>query len=356
MIICCVHPVILRKKTEMPVKIRIFFTLVTLIFCLCLVACGREEPEKEHIIQGWTMGTYFRVTLAGVSKGDAKQAEDIINKKLQRINQSLSVFDPSSEVSRFNRLESGNKFCPSSDLARVMHISFKAYQLTRGAFDPTLGAVIDLWGFGPHKQDQTIPDQSRIQKALAGTGLDKIIMDNQDCLMKTHSDTRLNLSGIAKGYAVDSIAQALQDMNIHSFLVDIGGDVRAGDPGPGSTLWKIGISAPRPDAGPDDLVQILELSNQALATSGDYRNFFAEDGQRYSHIISPFTGYPARQKIISATVKAEDCALADALATAMLIMDKETSLKLAADSELFEVHLIDLNKNQETTEYASPGF
>ncbi len=340
----------------MTAKLRILLIFTILSSCLCLAACRQEEPGKERIIQGWTMGTYFRITLASATEDEAKQAEDTITELLKRINQSMSVFDPQSEVSGFNQLESGKKFCPSTDFAEVMRISFKAYQLTRGAFDPALGALIDIWGFGPHKQDLTIPEQSRIQKALTGAGLNKIIMDNQDCLIKTHSGTRLNLSGIAKGYAVDSIAGALREMNLHSFVVDIGGEVYAGDRRPDNTLWKIGISIPAPEAGPDDLIKTLALINQAVATSGDYRNFFIKDGQRYSHIIDPFTGRPVRQRVVSATVKAQSCALADALATAMLIMDPEESLKLAADSKLFEVHLIEQNKNQEATVYESPGF
>lgn len=340
----------------MPAKFRSLLIFIILSSCLCLIACRPDEPGKEHIIQGWTMGTYFRVTLADVTEREADQAEDTINKILKKINQSMSVFDQQSEVSRFNRLEPGKKFCPSADFGRVMRISFRAYQLTQGAFDPTLGAVIDLWGFGPGKQDLTVPDRSRIQKALSGTGLNKIIMDKQGCLTKTGSGIKLNLSGIAKGFAADSIASALKDINIRSFLVDIGGDIHAGEHRPDGSLWKIGISAPVQDAGPDDLVKTFALSNQAVATSGDYRNFFIKDGQRYSHIINPLTGRPVRQRVVSATVKAESCALADALATAMLILDIKTTLIMAADLELFEVHIIYMNTNQETTVYASPKF
>ncbi len=302
------------------------------------------------------MGTYYRVILGDVTQTQARDAQKIITAVLDRINHSMSVFDPLSEVSRFNLIQSDTKFCASHDFAEVMRTSFKAYELTKGAFDPSLGPVIDLWGFGVKKADMDLPRESDVSEALEAVGLDKIHMDKQGCLFKSHPETRLNLSAIAKGYGVDAIAQALRDMNITSFLVDIGGDIYAGSPRPDKSPWKVGISTPHPQAGADDLMEILELEKQALATSGDYRNFFIKNGQRYSHIIDPSTGQPVRKKNVSATVKAETCVLADALATSMLVMGPDKSLALAKESSLFEVMLIFVNEDSQISVRTSPGF
>lgn len=333
---------------------RIIF-LAAAILGTVMSGCSSEQA-RDHIVQGWTMGTYYRVTMAGVTSSQAKQAEKKILQVLDTINKSMSVFDPQSEVSRFNQLEPGRPFCPSPDFARTMSMSLKVYEMTGGVFDPTLGSVIDLWGFGPEPSDMTVPDQALINEAMAGVGLDKIIVDEKGCMSRTHPDTKLNLSGIAKGYAVDSIAAALEMHNIHSFLVDIGGDLYAGDPRPDGSAWRVGINVPTPQAGLEDIMEILEISNAAVATSGDYRNYITIDGQRYSHIIDPATGYPVQRGIVSATVKAGSCALADALATAMLIMDKDDSLELAEESGLFQVQLIVMDESQVMSVYASPGL
>lgn len=320
------------------------------------VLCCSEPARKEHVLEGSTMGTYYQVILADVTLSQAKTAQNKIISVLDQINQSMSVFDPLSELSRFNRIQPQTKFCPSPEFTEVMRVSYKVYEMTGGAFDPSLGSVIDLWGFGNKKTDTELPGQSEISDAMQGAGLDKIFMDEQGCLIKSHPDTKLNLSAIAKGYGVDAIAGVLKEMGISSYLVDIGGDICAGKARPDGSMWKVGISSPHPLAGSEHLMQILEIEHEAVATSGDYHNFFVNNGQKYSHIIDPATGQPARQKTFSATVKAGTCVMADALATAMLVMDMDKSLKLAGESNLFKVLLMRMNEKNRISVHTSPGF
>lgn len=329
-----------------------FAITLSLIF---LVSCS-QSPRENHVISGWTMGTYYKVTLMQITPDQADSAQKKVNNILDKVNQSMSVFEPDSEVSRFNDIPAGRKLCVSPDFAKVMRISFKAYEMTDKLFDPSAGPLIELWGFGTDMDVQDLPDQTQISKALPAVGLDKISMDEKNCLTKSHPNTRLNLSAVAKGYAVDLIARAMEELNIRSYLVDIGGDMYAGEIKPDGTAWKIGISAPLPQAGTEDYIETVLIINQAVATSGDYRNYFIKDNHRYSHIIDPTTGYPVRQNIVSATVKADNCALADALATAMLVMDKDPALQLSAESELFEVLLMQMDKNGQISIHSSPGF
>ncbi|MFN2267850.1 MAG: FAD:protein FMN transferase [Desulfonatronovibrio sp.] len=302
------------------------------------------------------MGTYYRVTLMQITPEQADSAQKKINSILDKVNQSMSVFEPDSEISRFNEIPAGRKLCVSPGFTEIMRISFKVYEMTDKLFDPSAGPLIELWGFGTDMNIQDIPDQRKISKVLPAVGMNKISMDEKGCLIKSHPDTKLNLSAVAKGYAVDLIARAMEDLNILSYLIDIGGDMYAGQAKPDGTAWKIGISAPLPQAGADDYIETVKITNQALATSGDYRNYFIKDNIRYSHIIDPTTGYPVRQDIVSATVKADSCALADALATAMLIMNKDQALQLSAESEQLEVLLIQMGRNEEISIHSSPGF
>ncbi|MFW5731509.1 MAG: FAD:protein FMN transferase, partial [Desulfonatronovibrionaceae bacterium] len=175
-------------------------------------------------------------------------------------------------------------------------------------------------------------------------------------LTKEVSAPVLNLSGVAKGFAADAIAKELESLGITSFLIDIGGEVLAGEKKPDGSLWQVGIAVPLPQAEADQVVSQISLAGQAVATSGDYRNFFIHNNTRYSHIIDPATGFPVRQEIISASIKAESCALADALATAALVMNKEDFFRLAQTSGSFEALLISRGPSSRLNLHATRGF
>lgn len=326
--------------------------LLLILSGAALVSCS-EPPSGEHVLLGRTMGTYYSVTLAHVSPDKAAKAQRVVNEVLERVSLSMSVFDHQSELSGFNSLNPGQEMCVSPDFARTMQVSFRAHELTGGAFDPSVGPLIDLWGFGVAENSREFPKQDEIEAALKKVGLNKVTMDENECLIRKHPGTRLNLSGVAKGYGVDAVAAALKGIGIHSFLIDIGGEIYAGKARPGAKPWKIGISSPHTGKGENGLARVLELEGQAVATSGDYQNFYFREGRRYSHVIDPFTGHPVESRVASATVVAGTCALADALATAMLVLDVDESLSLSREPDVFEIIIQEVDDLGELVIYGS---
>ncbi|WP_051617095.1 FAD:protein FMN transferase [Desulfonatronovibrio hydrogenovorans] len=334
-------------------KIKISLGLISL--GLSLLSCSGNTYDY-HVLSGQTMGTYFRVTILSNNEQQVVELEEKILSRFGEINRILSVFIPDSQVSQFNALKAGQTLCVAPEFQEIMRVSFQVHELTSGAFDPTLGPVIDLWGFGVSARPLDEPDHEAIARAMSGVGLDNIVMDEQGCLKKTHPDTRLNLSGVAKGFGVDEIKRLLTDQGLNTFLVDIGGDIFASGKKMDQSAWRIGVSVPSPGAAPDDLVHVLELTDQAVATSGDYRNYLELGGRKFSHIIDPDTGYPVRTGTVSATVKAKTCVLADALATAMLVMTRDAALDLARESELFETMLIEQDQDLNFSLHFSQAF
>ncbi|WP_394129478.1 FAD:protein FMN transferase [Shewanella maritima] len=253
-----------------------------------------------------------------------KQLKQKIDTALEELNQSMSVWREDSEISLINKAQKGT-YPISEQMRLVLSESIRINQLTHGRFDITVTPLIDLWGFGPHSSKRQQPTQAQIEQAISRIGMEKFSLNNQ-LLIKKNSELSINLSAIAKGYGVDVIANTLKNNNIHNFIVDIGGEVttsgnKLGEP------WVVAVEKPYA-VGATSVIK-LELNNLAIATSGDYRNYFTQNGQRFSHIIDPKTGYPANNNIVSTTVIADLCMTADALATAFMILPIKESLQLA---------------------------
>ena len=300
--------------------------LATLLASLGSIVTA-ASPAK---ISGKTMGTYFAVTIPQLPEGVTKdQVATQLNGRLDAINQQMSTWMPESEISQFNKSKSTDWFPVSKQFLEVVQEAKRIYKLTGGAFDPTVSPVIDLWGFGD-KRPKHIPTDDEIKAALASIGMKAIELQMAPpALRKTKAGIQLNLSAIAKGYAVDDLARTLQDMQVDSFLVDIGGETRAGNAKPNNGPWKLGIESPL-----GGLQQIVALTNQSIATSGDYRNFFQIDGKKYSHAISPVTGRPVENPPASVSVQHSSCMTADAFATAFMVMSHDQALALAKAEEL----------------------
>ena len=303
----------------------------------------RPAPAGETLrINGETMGTYYAVTIDSPAADDSEaRLRDDVEQRLREINAMMSTWDDASEISRFNQSKSMDWFDVSSDFAIVVAESLRIHNLTGGAFDPTVSPLIDLWGFG--KPDRTgIPNQETIDAALRIVGMSLIdVQLDPPALRKQNPAVQLNLSAIAKGYGVDAIAALLRESGRPSFVVDIGGESRTGIVKASGAPWKVGIESPesgvRQEAPP---MRVVPLTQESIATSGDYRNKFEWQGILYSHTINPATGRPVKNPPSSVSVIHESCMTADGFATAMMVLGPDKGTVLADElglSVLFQI-------------------
>jgi len=292
---------------------------ISLIFLLS--SCGNNATLKQ--IDGKTMGTTYSVKV--VSGSELRVTKEEIDERLKEINKVFSNWDPYSELSLLDS-EPVNEWVQASDeLIFVLNESKKIMHKTAGAFDPGIGRVIDVWGFGPRRVDE-MPDRNEIEDAVRLSSLTNLVIGNTK--IKKTVDIHINLSAIAKGYAVDEIAELLKRKGITDFLVEIGGEVVA----LGKNIeqqWTVGIEMPNSESAIP-----ITLNNKAIATSGNYRNFFIWEGEKYNHIIEPGTGLPVRSDLASVSVIHPQTMIADAYATAMMVMGSERSIVLAKQLDL----------------------
>jgi len=277
---------------------------------------------------GQTMGTSYSITAYNISFLDYISLTQSIRKRLRTINQSMSTYIPTSEISTFNALLLNEELVISSDFYTVLEESKRIYFLTEGAWDPTIKPLIDRWGFSEKKTLFIWPSDAEILVLKQSLGFDYVELIPPNKIKKNRPGLFLDLSSIAKGYAVDEIIELLQLYLVEAAMVEIGGEVRVFGEKPDTEPWKIGLNIPDPISSRHDFYKIISLDNQALATSGDYRNFKEYQGQRYSHIIDPRTGFPVTGIVHSVSIVAPNCMLADALATACLVLGKDKSISL----------------------------
>lgn len=269
------------------------------------------------------MGTTYSITVVA----DQLPPDDLsqqIDRLLSKVDSSMSTYKNESEISRFNRLSVGQTQKISSEFAEVIRISQKIWHQSNGAFDPTIGPLVDLWGFGPVDREGQVPSSESIEQVLSNVGFESIVLE--DLTLSKLAPVALDVSAVAKGYAVDLVANHLEMLALPDYLVEIGGEIRVSGTNPDGQPWRIALEQPQLFAAVD---RVIEISDSAIATSGDYRNYFEKDGVRYSHTIDPRTGMPIRHKLASVSVIAESCAEADAWATALSVMGAVESKKLA---------------------------
>jgi thiamine biosynthesis lipoprotein len=268
-------------------------------------------------------------------KSDLRMLRAEIEDALDQVDVLMSTWRPESEISEFNAFSSTVPFPVSTELAHVVRRALTISFDTDGAFDPTVKPLVDHWGFGPGE------NPSNIQEILKSVGWRKVRL-KEGGLVKTAPELQLDLSAIAKGYGVDCVATVIRDSGQEDFLVEIGGEVVAEGVSPRGEAWRIGVETPeegQPFGG--EVYSVVTISDKALATSGDYRNFrVREDGSRYSHLIDPITGQPAETDIASVSVLADRCMDADAVATALFVMGSERALSWLKVHPGFEAYLI----------------
>jgi len=301
------------------------------------------------------MGTTYHVTV--VARGTVSGLQERIDERLEQIERSLSTYREESEISRFNRFpRAGEAFAVSSDFLQVVKAGARVFALSGGAWDGTVRPLVDLWGFGPRGAAREPPSPETIAARLAEVGFPKIEIRDEGALVKRQASVTLDLSSIAPGYGVDQVADVIRGDGFSQFLVEIGGEVRAAGSRRDGRPWRVGIGRPRADAAPDDVYRVAPLLDAALSTSGNYRSFFVRDGVRYSHIIDPRTGRPVANGVVSASVLAPDCTLADGLSTAVMVMGVEAGLALVERLDGVEALVIVETPDGRLEDHASSGF
>jgi thiamine biosynthesis lipoprotein len=299
-----------------------------LVVSLAVAAGSACRPRSVQKLEGRTMGTTYHVTLVGVTEARAAALQPQIDRRLEEVNDTFSTYRPQSELSRFNQLaRAGEPFPVSADFQRVMAAAARVHELSDGAWDGTVLPLVELWGFGPGGPVREPPADEAVRGRMADVGF-RLIETRGASLVKRRASVTLDLASIAKGYGVDAVADVVRRAGVRDFIVEIGGEVIASGTRKDGRPWRVGINRPSPDAAPDELFAVVHLRDQAFATSGDYRNFLVEDGVRYSHVLDPRTGRPVRNGVVSVSVLAPDCTLADGLATAVMVMGAEVGIAL----------------------------
>jgi len=288
-----------------------------------------EAPVAKLHMSGRTMGTTYNVKYRPTQDTPSLQAMQIeVDALLAEINHTMSTYDPESELSRFNRLRTTDWVPASASLRDVLNAAMEIGAQSEGAFDITVGPLVNLWGFGPEVHPDRIPLETDIAAARTRSGLDKVsVRETPQAIRKHRPDVFLDLSGIAKGYGVDRVAELMTAHGIDHYMVEIGGEIRVGGHKEHETPWRIAIE--KPLSGERSVHTMLALSDIALATSGNYRNFFEIDGRRFSHTINPTTGWPVDHHLVSVTVLADTSMRADAWATAFQVLGPERGMAIA---------------------------
>lgn len=332
----------------MTYSLRMFWlALVGLAF---FVSCS--HAPQQIAVSGETMGTTYHIRYVSANpRHEPEKIKERVDAVLEQINSQMSTYDPNSELSRFNQRQTTEPVVVSRSLETVVRRALEIAEETDGLLDVTVGPLVNLWSFGPQQRPETIPTAEELADAKAATGYRHLTVENHQ-LQKHIPELYVDLSTIAKGYGVDRVARLLEQMEIQNYLVEIGGEMRMKGVKPGNQPWRIAIE--KPDNTQRAAQRILEPGNSAIATSGDYRNYFEEDGVRYSHIIDPRTGKPIQHNLVSVTVLAETCMDADAYATALTVMGPEQALAFAENKEL--AVLLIVRENGDFKEYTSTAF
>ena len=344
-------------------------------FLLSLAACTSEKESAYLVAEGKTMGTYYRVTYFDSQQRDLLTPVDSL---LKVVNDEISTYIPTSTISQFNQADStfelGLSFAGYADCVANKRLCGKvknrhfydnylaakvANQRTQQAFDPTIMPLVNYWGFGytPHEAVEKV-DSLKVDSLLQYVGFKKVTLLDRNgfaVLKKESPGVQLDFGGTGQGYAIDVVAELLDLYGIENYLVDIGGECRARGKNPKGDWWTIGINTPKSDAGLTDFTRVVKLENLSVSTSGNYRNFYEVGGQKYSHFISPITGFPEKSTLLSASVFGKDCLRPDALATGFMVLGLDKAYTLASQLEGIEALFIYSDGNGNLQVKYTPG-
>lgn len=322
-----------------------------------LAGCSENDRPLESPVrfEGGIFGTYYQITLVDpLTQGEANALEEGILAEMEDVDQAMSTYRDDSELVAFNDAPL-NEWQPlSNELIEVLAISRSVAEASEGAFDITIGDVVNLWSFGPEARPEEVPSEAELSERMATIGFDAVEVDTQRMQARRLRDVFADLSGVAKGHATDRVAAYLDQQKIENYLVNIGGglvargyrDIEA------QTPWRIGIEIPQ--SGVPEAQHVIALEGMSVATSGDYRNYFEVDGERFSHLLDPRTGRPIKHQLASVSVFHPSNAWADAWATALTVVGSEKGMQLAVENNL---NILMLVKDGESwRSLASPAF
>ncbi len=322
-------------------QIALFF-FVSILFAAC------QKPGKYIFNEGFDHGTTYHITY---ERPNGRDLQEGIVKVMKKVDHSLSTFDTNSTISRVNQnRDTVLDTCFLTVYKKAMEIS----EVTNGAFDITVAPLVNAWGFGFKNKENVTPELIDSIKQLVG--YKKIQLVNGK-IVKQQPNTMLDCNALAEGYMVDLVAGFLAEQGCKNYMVEIGGEVVAKGKNPKGAYWKIGIS--KPDDNNiinQELEAVVQLKDKALATSGNYHKFYIENGKKYAHEINPQTGYPALSNLLSATVLADSCMVADAFATAFIVSGLEKSIEIVNSRNDLEAYFIYSDEDGNYKTYASDGF
>lgn len=322
--------------------------LYLLIIAVLFSECSKS-PSKYIYNKGFVYGTMYNISYESPAGTDF---QDDITKLFEKYTLIFSTYEKESTISKINN---NVPVVPEPEFMTCFNRAMEISEITKGAFDITAGPLVNAWGFGPDRKLEM--DQGKVDSLLQLTGYQKIKVENGR-IIKEYPGMKLDMSAISKGYTCDLIAGFLAVKGCENYMVEIGGEVVAKGKNERGKTWSIGISKPVEDImeSNSDLEAVVLLPDHALATSGNYRNFYEEDGKKYAHTIDPKTGYPVQHSLLSATVLANDCMTADALATAFMVIGMEEGVELARTIPGIEVFFVYNDANGKMQTYISEGF
>jgi thiamine biosynthesis lipoprotein len=309
----------------------IWLALIGLAF---LVSCTQQQDAEIQpvLLQGNTMGTTFSIKLfPSTEQLNKTNLYQMVTDELEHVNQLMSTYIPDSELSRLNQVRAGEAFTLSADNLTVMNEALRVHEISQGAFDVTVGPLVNLWGFGPNGRVTKQPSEESIAEIRQWVGSDKFSLADKQ-IVKSHDKVYIDFSAIAKGYGVDKIADLLESQGITNYLVEIGGEMRLSGKKPDGKAWSVAVE--RPVVNRREAQLIFSPGENGMATSGDYRNYFEENGERFSHTIDPATSKPIKHKLASVTVLHPSAMSADALATAINVMGPVKGIEFAEKHKL----------------------
>lgn len=327
---------------------RASFLFACILFFAGLQGCT-EKPE-QLVFSGMTMGTTYQVKIVPGVAAVPNNLADQVDDRLRELDTTFTTYQKTSELMKFNQSVVNEPQTISLDMVEVIKIAHEVFLLTGGAFDPTVGPLVNLWGFGPELTNDKIPAAEDIATYLSSLGLDHLLLDEKTKTAVRQSEIQLDLSAVAKGYAVDIVSDVLISQGFEHYLVEVGGELRAKGHKANGQPWRVAIE--KPSLEQSGIQQVIELGDNAVATSGDYRNYFEKEGKRYSHTIDPRSGFPITHNLASVTVVDNTAARADALATGMMVLGPEQALLVAEKNEIAVYLLIKLRDGFEV-QYSS---